>query len=960
MKPIKLVMSAFGPYADRTELDFSVFGKQGLFLITGDTGSGKTTIFDAIAFALYGENSGLIRTVDGLRSDFADPSVQTYVEFSFLHQNKTYLVHRKPRYERPKKSGSGMTTETADATLTFPNKDVATGFRDVTAKITELLGINYRQFKQIAMIAQGEFLELLLADSKERSDIFRRVFGTELYQTASRLLKEREREERKKCDDAEKSILQYISGIRWRDDLQDETLREQSDIPTVHHASDTLNTLRQIIATDKKQEQQLTEQILKLRNASDAQKDLIRELENNRLLHQQITALEAEIQNQRSKLNAVTKTYEEEQQKTSQRDQLHAQIENLNRVLPQYDAEANLQTQIAESENNIRSLSDKIKHSLQDKKQLTDEKIALDEKLLSMEDLEVRIANLSQEKDNLQRKKDALSKLIRDFSHLEELQKESQLLLQDYLRTEVLFRAEQDIYTKNETVFFREQAGLMAMKLQDGEACPVCGSLTHPDKAVPSAASPSETQLRQMKKRAENARTQMHACSEKSSIKQKELRMSKELLHQSIRSCFPHLPESSVTDFSPDFALDELKQCETLLLQNEQIRKSLAQQSEEKKKCKERILLIDRRLPQLEEEHRRLEAEHLQLSNTLASLFGELKNLRSSLHYKDRQEVIHLIDESEKQLAALKKAFQEAEYAFHTLHNQLDGNLRLMSDYNDRFARSETTTKEYQSVYLSLWSDCTFPDKTIHSSDFQEMTSKVLEIETLEQQRSELSEQQKKFEQSLQDTQSRLSINGQIESSLSQILTDFETIQKNYLSIRHLSKTANGELSGKQKLAFEQYVQATYFRQILSEANKHLTRMTNRRYELLHRENPMNMRSVSGLDLDVLDHYTGRTRSIKSLSGGEAFKAALSLALGLSDTTQRHAGGVEINALFIDEGFGSLDSESLEQAIHTLLLLADSDRLVGIISHVSELKERIDRKIVTKKSIDGSSIHTIV
>ena len=213
MKPLKIVMSAFCPYAERTELDLAAFGDQGLFLITGDTGAGKTTIFDAIAFALFGEASGSTRTVDTLRSDFAEPGTKTYVELTFLHKNKIYTITRNPRYERPKKSGEGVTTENAEAMLQLPNGDVITGYRDVTGKIVDLLGINYRQFKQIAMIAQGEFLQLLLADSKERGDIFRRVFNTNLYQIAQRLLKDGEREAKKRCESIEQSILQYISGI---------------------------------------------------------------------------------------------------------------------------------------------------------------------------------------------------------------------------------------------------------------------------------------------------------------------------------------------------------------------------------------------------------------------------------------------------------------------------------------------------------------------------------------------------------------------------------------------------------------------------------------------------------------------------------------------------------------------------------------------------------------------------
>lgn len=240
MKPLKLVMSAFCSYADKTEVDLAAFGGQGLFLITGDTGAGKTTIFDAIAFALFGEASGSTRTVDTLRSDFAQPHTRTYVELSFLHKGQEYIITRNPRYQRPKKSGEGLTAENADAVMQMPDGKVVAGYRDVTAKTVEILGIDYNQFKQIAMIAQGEFLQLLLADSKERGDIFRRVFNTDIYQIAQRLLKNEEREAKKRCEDIERSILQYISGINCPENGPGKALVEMIEEAGIHTAGDIL------------------------------------------------------------------------------------------------------------------------------------------------------------------------------------------------------------------------------------------------------------------------------------------------------------------------------------------------------------------------------------------------------------------------------------------------------------------------------------------------------------------------------------------------------------------------------------------------------------------------------------------------------------------------------------------------------------------------------------------------
>ena len=398
MKPLKIVMSAFGPYADRTELDLTVFGGQGLFLITGDTGAGKTTIFDAIAFALFGEASGSTRTLDTLTRDFVQNNVKTYVELNFLHKNKIYIIIRNPRYERPKKSGYGVTTENPDATLKLPNGDIITGNREVTAKTVELLGINCRQFKQIAMIAQGEFLQLLLADSKERGDIFRRIFNTELYQTIQRMLKDSELKSKKRCDSIEQSVLQYISGIACSESEQGQSLSEKLGTADIHSAEEIVTELQLLNTEDislqdslKLQagelDNSLAAQIAKITQAKyinkafsdlqiteekkknltasqgehialkktlhDAEKALynispletlyLKELGAEQKLTLSITELGAEIQAQTKELEILKTNYQVEKEKESEREKLASSIDRLTKTLPGYDAQEALE-----------------------------------------------------------------------------------------------------------------------------------------------------------------------------------------------------------------------------------------------------------------------------------------------------------------------------------------------------------------------------------------------------------------------------------------------------------------------------------------------------------------------------------------------------------------------------------------------------------------------------------------
>ena len=392
MKPLKIEMSAFGPYADKVELDLTRLGSQGIFLITGDTGAGKTTIFDAIAFALFGEASGSIRTVDTMRSDFAQPAVKTYVSLDFLHKGKEYSIQRNPRYERPKKNGEGLTTEFADAVLTLPGGNVVTGYKEVTGKVSDLLGINYRQYKQIAMIAQGEFLQLLLADSKERGEIFRRVFNTELYQSLQRSLKDREREARNKCSSIEQSILQYISGIILPEKEEGTILSVLKEKASIHNAAEIRGELKALIIREREElaslqleakelQSQQAEQIKAITEASYSNQ-LFKELEGTRVkkeelqeelprhkerklklqqaekalytiypyeinyqkekdavkkLTENILNLEKELTAKNNALISAEKVYKVETGKEAEREELVSSIDHLKKLLPQYD-----------------------------------------------------------------------------------------------------------------------------------------------------------------------------------------------------------------------------------------------------------------------------------------------------------------------------------------------------------------------------------------------------------------------------------------------------------------------------------------------------------------------------------------------------------------------------------------------------------------------------------------------
>lgn len=1046
MKPVKIAMSAFGPYAGRTELDFSPFGGQGLFLIAGDTGAGKTTIFDAIAFALFGEASGSVRSVDTFRSDFADPNTKTFVELTFVHRGKRYVIARNPRYERPKKSGEGFTTENSDASLSLPDGDIVTGSRDVTAKVVDLLGITYGQFKQISMIAQGEFLRLLLADSRDRGEIFRRIFSTEIYQKVQLLLKERESEAKRACEDGEQHILQYISGISCPDDEACGILREKISVASIHNASEILSELNALIERDRSARMTCRRQIEKLAKehtdrvsaitqaqyinqafddldrAGSRNRELLarldehneqtgklqngeialhiirpledayhRELQEEQNLLQSIDTLNADIAAQAQDLEKLRKAYQEESEKESDREKLASLIDRLASTLPRYEKLELREKELRESEARRTSVLSAWEELRQRNASLLEQKGNISANLELLEDTEVRLSRCAQEKERLAAVRIHVLELQESLSAVAKRQRECSRLQQEFLDAEKTCDDANRTYAENETVFFREQAGILAASLKDGYPCPVCGSTSHPHKALTMAAAPSETELHEMKGKCDLARRNMQDISGRLAAKRTEVTESEAQVRKMAKEYMPDVDDHMACEQIAVRAGSELESVREKQRENEDTCTQLQKRKEEKRQLKDLLATVEQSLIETGKEVAEKERESSDLSSSIAAGNGELKVLKESLEYSDKDQVTAVIDRKRQELASLKEAFQTTDNAYHTCRNELQGKQTLLADQKKRLKTAEKKRARAHGAYEEQLAESGFADDDAYRTALkteseirelkraveqyqdavkateqdlqrlaQETEDKVRQdIGKLEAQMADLKQHQHQTEEMLRELSSRLGINERVAESLVRELADAKDQREKYLLISNLSKTASGELAGKQKLAFEQYVQASYFNRILCEANKRLKIMASGRFELLRKEDATDLRSQTGLEIAVLDHYTGRIRSIKSLSGGESFKASLALALGLSDVIQSYAGGVEIDTLFIDEGFGALDTESLEQAIQTLVGLTEGNRLVGIISHVSELKDRIDRQILVCKGRSGSSISVV-
>lgn len=1061
MKPLKLEISAIGPYADKTLLDFTSLGGQGVFLITGDTGAGKTTIFDAIAFALFGEASGSIRTVDTMRSDFADALTKTYVEFTFLHKDKEYTLQRNPKYERPKKSGQGLTSESADAVLTLPSGDVVTGYKDVTNKIIDILGINYRQFKQISMIAQGEFLQLLLADSKERGEIFRKVFNTEFYQTVQRTLKDNEKQAYKRCNETIQSILQYIKSIILPNNESNEFLKTMIAEATIHSASDITEELKLLIKKDNENKTTLTKQSMSLlkkyeqhihmitkaihvnnlflelnktyitkkvleegltthnqkrmklslgekaiytvfpyEKSYQREKETVKRLEENKLRIQNNILI---------KKDEYTKSYELfliEANKELEREVLFTEIDRLSNILPQYDMAESLQNEINDLSKRINESQIKLAHIDKLRNSHLTQKDTLKKELLNLDDIELKVNSCEQELKNREIDIKKLDRIKNSLNNTLKIQMDYSNILEEFKKAENDYSSANAILMDKESAFFREQAGILARTLIAEAPCPVCGSKTHPSPAATLYDAPTENEIKLYRVQNEKAVKMLQKISESAAAKHTELKLSADYFIGLALEYFNELDGNiKIVDLKDNSTFYDsntinllFTQIDTvyLVLQNEynlynttlqEHKKQLARKLEYKKLLADIEIILETSEIELSEISQAL--GELQLS--LSSKEGEYNLINVNLIYQSKEEAKKVITTWADKLNYLKKSFKDAEENYHMLKNELTSLEVLLSNCIESIQVGVEEEGKARDIFFIKLSDCSFQHiEEYHSAliskeelislqneieVYQDMVKKTdqdiirleqetkgveeTEISLLERQKEMIEEEKASLDAALEVIVARLGSNINTAKALNHALIQSESVQKDYLQISLLSRTANGELAGKQKLAFEQYVQATYFSRILLEANKRLRIMTNGRYELLKREDPLDLRSQTGLEINVLDNYTGRPRSVKSLSGGESFKASLSLALGLSDVIQGYAGGVEINTLFIDEGFGALDGESLDQALQTLVNLTEGNRLVGIISHVSELKERIDRQIQIQKTSRGSNIKVL-
>ena len=918
MRPLKLTVSAFGPYAGKTYIDMEKLGDKGLYLITGDTGAGKTTVFDAITYALYGETSGDNRKPDMLRSKYADKDTPTFVELDFEYRGKTFKIKRNPKYERASKRGTGTTTESAKAELTYPDGRVIT--KDVTDAVRDIIGIDRNQFIQIAMIAQGDFLKLLLATTEERKEIFRRIFKTDNYEKLQDRLFQ------------EKSSLssEYDSLVKMRNSDIKGALCDSDNVDTIDlekakegnlTVEDTLNLIERIISRDTELKSKSENSIKDISDNIEKINIQLKEAETIENLKRELYLTEKNFEKSKEDFEILSNQYEIASKKRENTPKLEASKAIIEQKLEKYDNVEKVESLIKDDEKNLES--NKIK--LQKYNEKFDNTKNLIEKykkdLETVKDCEVKMAEIKKEGSENKTKRDDIKILKNNILEYENLCLELSKAQDEYIKSSEKSKILKEKYEIMNRAFLDEQAGILAINLEEGKKCPVCGSTHHPQPAILKENAPKEEDVKKAKNEMEKAEKNE---SDKSRIAgEKGVETSKK--------------KSDIIDISRKLSIncdfEEIKNISEKMLYD--VTKKLKELKDEYTKEQQNQNLkikIEELIPNLENDRDFINNEIKEIEKIISSLERGIK------------ENISKLSEMKKELSEFSSK-SEAEKQIEIYKNEIDS-------INREFLSSEKKLNESRTNIDTL-------SGKIQSYKKQLENSKDIDTEKLNYEKMKLESQKIEFSKQSDEAFSRLTINKRIVTNINNYSEKLDKLEKRLSWVKALSDTANGTITGKEKVKLETFIQMTYFDRIVSRANLRFLKMTGNQYELVRKKTAENNRVQTGLDLDIIDHYNGTERSVRTLSGGESFKASLSLALGLSDEIQSSS-AVKLDTMFVDEGFGSLDEESLNQAVQVLAGLSEGNRLVGIISHVSELKDKIDRQIVVKKDKTGGSHINII
>ncbi len=944
MRPEKLTISAFGPYADKTEIDFSRLGEGGLYLITGDTGAGKTTIFDAITFSLYGQASGQVRDSAMFRSKYADTATETFVELEFSYQGKKYQIFRSPEYMAPKKRGTGLTLRKAEAQLTYPDeRQPVTKARDVTRAVEELLGLDYEQFTQIAMIAQGDFQKLLLAGTVQRGEIFRQIFHTGLYQQVQQKLKDAARNRYKEYDEMRRSITQYLDGVKFQQ-AEGTGAGEFAELKKVKFEGKlerSLELLEDFINQGEIRENALFTEEQEVDQKIRTMEKLLHLSSQKQSLEQKETFAEEQLKKLLPELEKATAEAEKYHDTDQKCEKLGLLIREKEEQLKKYQLLEQLKEELDEIGTQLEKSRAQKEANIRQEEQIQKDMEQLKKERSTLENSEVDLQKAMTEKEKRTQRKTELNGLeteIREFRNLYDATKEQQKKYQAACQEE---KQQNEYYQQIFHRFLDAQAGLLAQELKNGLPCPVCGSTSHPHPKMLSGGHPvtqetldnEKRELDKLVKDSTDQSVKAGKLKERSNAAWKQIVLSAEELLEDFQRF--RKESRSTAGQAGDFMTvwkqmilminREKEQCGNLLEESDRKIREARENTKRKKTVEKLLENLQKEKDRIQEKKNFCDREQAGLTMKAAENKKQQQNAAEEIrqiHLETGKEVLETeIKEKQQEYRNLKENHKKAKETFERFQAE-----------KERITSTIKTFREQQKEIGEIHEEEIRAQYTKSTAQKAELTEKRKELFSIQ------------------------SGNREIFQKVQKQKEEMTAAEKEYVWIKNLSDTANGNLNGKAKIELETYIQMSYFDRILRRANVRLMTMSSGQYELKRQEQSENRKEKAGLDLNVIDHYNGTERSVKTLSGGETFQASLSLALGLSDEIQASAGGIRLDSMFVDEGFGSLDEEALSQAVKALSGLADGHRMVGIISHVAELKERIENKIIVTKQCSGKGV----
>lgn len=1003
MMPISLTLSAFGPYPDTITIDFESFQEDGLFLITGPTGSGKTMIFDAMIFALYGKTSGQIRQTDSLRCDRALNEISTFVEFLFSLHQQNYTIKRNPKYYLEGKK----TPKQPSALLTLPDGKMVEGIKEVNQKMISLLGVDDQQFKQICMIAQGEFTKLIMASSDEREKVLRELFHSETYQKLEEKLKVHLKVYQDKYDlllNKRKDLMQELqvedhqeylskqtkliaSQQKEYDDLKKDLDQKKQQLQLYRLQNQRLiqlKDLKQQFQDLKKQEndyQELNKTVNTLKKAQETNYLYISYIKQQKKLQtlnlnqedflKQLKKLEKDYQEKKVQANSLDY---KQQTKEKLQNQIQETKQLINQIYQYQNDYQNLQT----LKQQYRMLDEEHKLFLKKKEKFENGLQRDQERIQSEQQVQSKYELIKQQYVRLNEQKVKVHQLSDYYDQILKLNENKSDLQEDYTVVEKQVDHEKMQYNQMEKLYFRKQAGIFALQLKEDQPCPICGSLHHPHPAQIEKEDITKEKLDQQAKKVKQQEHRLQDILQKillynqkkemlvkqtkqlsselniqeelskeifikelDHLSKDEKRMKKEYLElQDELKYIQKLKKSvalSLKDMST-YESKELKQAQSLENIQVQIHQLSGKLDDSMRQYE--IGEVNKNYQQVQKKYRQLslEIETIQQDyEKVKNKYLEIKTKISSLNQQIIQEQ-EIYDELDNKYHTALDAFINEE-EFLNLKTQINQISILEKKYQDYIISLKSLNEQIISLENEV-KDSTYVDLSSLSETIKEVNQQLREKnDDLEKLKIDYSLKEKMIKD--------------IQKINQQLKKDEDTYQR-YLDLYNLASGKNNA-----RVSIERYVLATYFENMLIYANVIMKQLSQGRYQLLRKDDAGKGRSQQGLELDVFDQESGNIRSIKTLSGGESFKAALSLALGLSRMVQDYAGGIELNTLFIDEGFGSLDSQSLDQAMNCLMELHHENKLIGIISHVSDLKDRIERQLVVERKQKQSVIQMI-